>query len=91
MSYSTQQKNVIKCNIFTKRLNRVQPPLVSCGCLDGMRAEDGKLHSHLEWPKYVCWALLKTSSLADAVSHYMNYELFFNYSIGLVQQQEQYL
>ena len=24
---------------------------------------------------YVCWALLKTSLLADAVSHYMNYEL----------------
>ena len=23
---------------------------ISCRCLDGMRAEDGKLHSHLEWP-----------------------------------------
>ena len=25
--------------------------VIQCGCLDMMRAEDGKLHSQLEWPK----------------------------------------
>ena len=24
--------------------------VIQCGCLDMMRAEDGKLHSQLEWP-----------------------------------------
>ena len=26
--------------------------VIQCGCLDVMRAEDGKLHSQLEWPNY---------------------------------------
>ena len=25
--------------------------VIQCGCLDMMWAEDGKLHSQLEWPK----------------------------------------
>ena len=31
--------------------------VIQCGCLDMMRAEDGKLHSQLEWPKQ---AILRT-------------------------------
>ena len=27
--------------------------VIQCGCLDMMRAEDGKLHSQLEWPNGV--------------------------------------
>ena len=41
---------------------------MQCGCSDVMRAEDGKLHSHLEWP-YVILLLQVTELLISLVVH----------------------